>query len=70
MLPDPSLEDAFQDWLKAQISHLSLETLRSNTVTCTACGEILGTYIIDYKGQEFRLSGEEAYAFLKFVQES
>jgi hypothetical protein len=69
MIPDASVAEVWQDWLKAQILRLSVDTLRLNAVTCTACGVVLGTYIIDYKGDRFRLSLEQAYAFLKFIQE-
>ncbi len=69
MIPNPVVTEAFQDWLKAQILQLSVDTLKSHVVTCTACGEVLGTYILDYKGERFRLSLEETYAFLKFIQE-
>jgi hypothetical protein len=41
-------------------------TLKSNAVTCTVCGEVLGTYIIDDNGDRFRLPVEQTYAFLKF----
>lgn len=68
MIPGSTVSEAFQNWLEAQILQLSVETLKSNAVTCTACGEVLGTYIIDYQGEQFRLSLEEAYAFLKFIQ--
>jgi hypothetical protein len=67
--PSPSITAAFEDWLKAQILQLSVETLRLEAVTCTACGEVLGTYIIDYKGERFRYSIEQTYAFLKFIAE-
>ncbi len=78
MISNPTITAAFEDWLKAQILQLSVDTLKSNAVTCTACGEVLGTYIIDYKGvgeasrneTRFRLSLEQAYAFLKFIQEN
>jgi hypothetical protein len=69
MIPNSTITEAFQDWLKAQILQLSVDTLKSSAVTCTACGEVLGTYIIDYKGERFRLSLEETYAFLKFIAE-
>lgn len=64
---DPSLADAFDAWMKAEILKLSVDTLKSQAVTCTACGEVLGTYIIDYKGNQMRLSTEQTYAFLKFL---
>lgn len=67
---DSSLEATFGAWLKDQILRLSVDTLKSNAVTCTACGEVLGTYIIEYQGKRFRYSPEEAYAFLKFVEET
>ena len=69
MMPNPTNTGDFKDWLKAQILQLSVDTLKSNAVTCTACGEVLGTYIIDYQGDRFRLSLEQAYALLKFIQE-
>jgi hypothetical protein len=64
---DPTLADAFDTWMKAEILKLSVDTLKSQAVTCTACGEVLGTYIIDYKGTPMRLSAEQTYAFLKFL---
>jgi hypothetical protein len=67
---DSSIETAFEAWLNAQILRLSVDTLKSKAVTCTACGEILGTYIIEYQGHRFRYSPGEAYAFLKFVEET
>ncbi len=68
MTPNPTNTEAFKNWLKAQILQLSVDTLKSNAVTCTACGEVLGTYIIDYRGDRFRLPLEQAYALLKFIQ--
>ncbi|MFB2835106.1 hypothetical protein [Floridanema evergladense] len=70
MISNSTITEVFQDWLKAQILQLSVDTLKSNAVTCTACGEVLGTYIIDYRGERFRLSLEETYSFLKFIQEN
>ena len=67
MNPNPIHTKVFQNWLKGQILQLSVDTLKSNAVTCTACGEVLGTYIIDYQGDRFRLSLEQAYALLKFI---
>lgn len=57
----------YESWLEEQIRQLSVEVLEIQALTCTACGEISGTYIIDYDGQTFRLPGEEAYAFLRFI---
>lgn len=66
---DPGLTDAFENWMKSEILKLSVDTLKEQAVTCTACGEVLGTYIVDYKGTQFRLSAERTYAFLKFLLE-
>ncbi|PSN12439.1 hypothetical protein C7293_20160 [filamentous cyanobacterium CCT1] len=59
--------DGYQSWLEDKIRQLSVTALSSNTLTCHACGEIAGTYIIEYQGQTFRLPGEEALAFLEFI---
>jgi hypothetical protein len=67
---DSSIETAFDLWLKTQILQLSVDTLKSEAITCTACGEVLGTYIVEYQGNRFRYSPAEAYAFLKFVAEA
>lgn len=67
---DSSVKSAFEAWLKDQILRLSIDTLAAEAITCTACGEVLGTYIIDYQGKQFRYSPGEAYAFLKFVEET
>ncbi len=65
-LSPPVLSD-FKHWLEKEIQQLSVSTLSSDVVTCTACGEVQGDYIIDYQGTSFRLPAAEAYAFLKFV---
>jgi hypothetical protein len=65
---DSSIEATFETWLKNQILQLSVDNLKSKAVTCTACGEVLGTYIIEYQGKRFRYSPAEAYAFLKFIE--
>jgi hypothetical protein len=57
----------YEAWLEAHIRQLSVEALVAQTLTCTACGEVAGTYIIDYDGQTFRLPGEETLAFLAFI---
>jgi hypothetical protein len=67
---DSSIEETFESWLKTQILQLSVDTLKSKAITCTACGEVLGTYIIEYQGNQFRYSPTEAYAFLKFIAET
>ncbi|MGF1457417.1 MAG: hypothetical protein ACFBSG_00160 [Leptolyngbyaceae cyanobacterium] len=59
----------YEPWLEAKIRELSLAVLDTNTLTCNACGEIKGTYIIEYDGQTFRLPGAETLAFLAFIDE-
>jgi hypothetical protein len=54
-------------WLEEQIRHLSTDLLAIGTYTCTACGEVVGEYIIDHSGEKFRLSKAETYSFLKFI---
>lgn len=63
----PSIRSDLKSWLEQEIQRLSVETLSSDVVTCTACGEVQGDYIIDYQGKSMRLPSAEAYAFLKFV---
>ncbi|MFB2893509.1 hypothetical protein ACE1CI_11405 [Aerosakkonemataceae cyanobacterium BLCC-F50] len=67
---DSSIETTFETWLKNQILKLSIDTLKLKAITCTACGEVLGTYIIDYQGKQFHYTSGEAYAFLKFLEET
>jgi hypothetical protein len=73
LFDSPSLDSAvitlFEAWMKTQILQLNVDTLKSEAVTCTACDEILGTYIMEYKGCRFRYPLPRAYAFLKFIQE-
>ena len=57
----------YEAWLQEQIRQLSVTALSSNALTCNACGEVAGTYIIDYQGHTFRLGGEETYSFLSFI---
>lgn len=54
-------------WLEEQIRQLSIDLLEIGTYTCTACGEVLGAYIIDHSGEKFRLSKSETYSFLKYI---
>lgn len=67
---EPGLTEAFESWLKSEILRLSVDTLKSEAFTCTACGEVLGTYIIDYKGTQMRFPADRTYAFLKYLSES
>lgn len=64
---DLKVVPGYEGWLETQIRQLSVDALSTNTVTCNACGEIAGTYIIEYDGQQFRLAGEETFAFLSFL---
>lgn len=64
---DLKVVPGYESWLEEQIRQLSVEALKTNTLTCTACGEVEGSYIVEYDGQSFRLPGEEAYAFLSFI---
>lgn len=64
---ESQLSTPFTQWLEEQIRILSVETLKSETITCTACGEIAGSYIIDYHGTTYRFPATQAYAFLQFV---
>ncbi|GBO52996.1 hypothetical protein APA_797 [Pseudanabaena sp. lw0831] len=59
--------DNRNQWLEEQIRQLSIDLLEIGTYTCTACGEVLGEYIIDHSGEKFRLSKSETYSFLKFI---
>lgn len=61
------LSTTFMAWLEEQIRSLSVETLKSDTITCTACGEIAGSYIIDYHGTTYRFPADKTYAFLQYV---
>ncbi|MEM9008353.1 MAG: hypothetical protein AAGE59_33195 [Cyanobacteria bacterium P01_F01_bin.86] len=64
---DLKVVPGYESWLEEQIRQLSVEALKAGTLTCTACGEVAGSYIIEYDEQAFRLPGEEAYTFLCFI---
>ncbi len=55
------------NWLEEQIRQLSIDILVIGTYTCTVCGEVLGEYIIEHSGEQFRLSKSETYSFLKYI---
>ena len=59
--------DNRNQWLEEQIRQLSIDLLAIGTYTCTACGEVLDEYIIDYSGKKLRLSKAETYSLLKFI---
>ena len=67
---DLKVVPGYEAWLTIQIRQLSVAALTTQTLTCNACGEIAGTYIIEYEGQTFRLPGEETLAFLSFIVQS
>ncbi|NJL85919.1 MAG: hypothetical protein HC886_07965 [Leptolyngbyaceae cyanobacterium SM1_1_3] len=58
----------FEQWLHQQILQLSVDTLSTGLLTCTACEKVFGEYILEYKDEKFRLPAGETYAFLCFVQ--
>ncbi|MEL6326095.1 MAG: hypothetical protein AAFQ61_04215 [Cyanobacteria bacterium J06626_23] len=60
----------FHQWLTEEIRKLSVETLSKAALTCTACGEIEGNYVIEYQGAKLSCSPEQAYAYLVFVAQS
>ncbi|MBE7386130.1 MAG: hypothetical protein F6J95_032670 [Leptolyngbya sp. SIO1E4] len=64
---DLKVVPGYEPWLEEQIRQLSIQALQANTLTCNTCGEVAGTYIIEYDGQTFRLPGEETYTFLSFI---
>ena len=61
------MQGAFNQWLIEEIRRLSVETLSQEAITCTACGEIAGNYVIEYQGEKLSCPAEQAYAYLKFV---
>ncbi|NER83367.1 MAG: hypothetical protein F6K42_28205 [Leptolyngbya sp. SIO1D8] len=64
---DLKVMPGYDSWLTEQIRQLSVTALKASALTCNACGEVAGTYIIEYDGQTFRLPGEETYTFLNFI---
>jgi hypothetical protein len=65
-----SLLSHFEEWLTQQILTLSVDALSQKVLTCTACPQVLGDYIIEYQGESLRLPAGKAYAFLRYVLES
>lgn len=57
----------FDHWIEQQILTLSVKALSQNVLTCTACPQVMGDYIIEYQGESFRFSASKAYAFLQFI---
>lgn len=64
----PLMQD-FEAWLSQEILKLSVDTLNKEAITCTACPEVMGDYIIEYQGEKLRLPSGQAYAFLRYVSE-
>lgn len=63
----PALLEERDRWLTDQIRQLSIDVLQEGTFTCTACGEVSGTYIITQGSETYRLAAVDAYAFLQFI---
>ncbi|OKH14184.1 hypothetical protein [[Limnothrix rosea] IAM M-220] len=59
----------FDEWLQREILRLSVDTLNKKAITCTACGEIRGDYIVDFQGETYRFDTPKTYAFLTYVLE-
>lgn len=59
----------FDAWIKERIRQLSVSSVANGVFTCTACGEVAGDYIVDYKGETFRFDTITTYAFLQFILE-
>lgn len=57
----------FDGWIKERIRQLSFEAVASGVFTCTACGEVDGDYIIDYRGLRLEFDAITTYAFLQFL---
>ncbi len=58
---------AFETWLTEQILPLSVDALSKKVLTCTACQEVMGEYIIEYQGEKLRCPAAKTYAFLRYV---
>ena len=56
-----------ESWLTKRIRELSIDALTSRAFICTACGEVDGEYIVDYRGKSFRFDTATTYAFLEFI---
>jgi len=54
-------------WLVDQIRQLSIAVLDQGSLTCTACGEVSGVYIITRNQETLKLSATETYAYLHFL---
>lgn len=62
-----ALIQALDHWLHEQIRPLSVAMLKDAVMTCTACGDVTGEYIVEYQGDTLRLPASDTYALLKFV---
>ena len=61
------LMDQRDRWLTEQIGELSVTLLSKGVFTCTECGKVSGTYIIQQGDESQRLSTVETYAMLQFL---
>lgn len=62
-----ALMDQRDRWLTEQIGELSVTLLSKGVFTCTECGKVSGTYIIQQGDESQRLSTVETYAMLQFL---
>ncbi|NJL46085.1 MAG: hypothetical protein HC922_11030 [Leptolyngbyaceae cyanobacterium SM2_3_12] len=68
LTPSPAGLEPLEPWLREQILQLSVDTLSAGLLTCTACEEVFGDYILEYNGEKFRLPASKTYAFLQFIK--
>lgn len=63
------LLQALEPWLQSQILTLSVDALSKSMLTCTACPQVMGDYIVEYQGESLRLPAAATYALLRYVLE-
>lgn len=66
---EPAVFGQFDQWITQRIRQLSVGTMTSGLITCTACGEVEGDYILAYKGETFRFDTVTTYAILQLMLE-
>lgn len=65
---EQAIMPAFEQWMTEQIKQLSVDALSADVLTCTACPEVFGDYIVEYKNASMRMPTEKTYAFLQYVK--
>ncbi|MGB2925651.1 MAG: hypothetical protein WBB82_10145 [Limnothrix sp.] len=65
-IPTPN-DPKFEAWLEQQILSLSVDALNEKVLTCTACGQVKGDYIIEYQGKSMRFDAGKTYGFLQYI---